>query len=291
MRALVLSGGGSRGQYHIGALQYLIGELGLSYQIYCGVSVGALITAHMAQYPAGQERAGALEAKRLFDSVRNKDIYKKWKPFGVLHGMPWPFGWHKSSFYNSAPLEAWVDEHIDGKLIRSSGKHLRFGAVDFHSGEFKMFTEEDVPLERAVMASAAFPGMFAPVQMMGKQWIDGGVRTVTPIKAAIDAGAKRIDIIMCNPESVATGEGQNPSGFGVLGRAIEIMHDQVIDDDLEKALLYNELCEHRREVERIQFKVVRPYSQLNGSSLEFDPKEAAVMQARGYKDAKAIIKE
>jgi len=50
MRALVLSGGGSKGGFQFSALNYIIKELGVRYDILCGISVGALNCAHLSMY-------------------------------------------------------------------------------------------------------------------------------------------------------------------------------------------------------------------------------------------------
>lgn len=56
MRALVLSGGAVHGAYQMGAIKYLVEDLGLEYDFFAGVSVGALNSAYMSLYPKGQEK-------------------------------------------------------------------------------------------------------------------------------------------------------------------------------------------------------------------------------------------
>ena len=68
---------------------------------------------------------------------------------------------------------------------------LRVTAVDAESGELRVFdAKSDVPLERAVAASCCVPGIFAPVSIEGRRYVDGGVaRAPTPIsrsRAALD---------------------------------------------------------------------------------------------------------
>ncbi len=56
MRALVLSGGGAKGAYEVGALKYLLLDKETQYDIICGVSVGALNASFLSMYPLGQEK-------------------------------------------------------------------------------------------------------------------------------------------------------------------------------------------------------------------------------------------
>src|ERR1700693_308620 len=55
-RALVLSGGGSKGAFEVGVLQRLMGDEQLDYDLLCGTSVGAINAAYLAQTPLGQPR-------------------------------------------------------------------------------------------------------------------------------------------------------------------------------------------------------------------------------------------
>jgi len=289
MRALVLSGGGSKGQFQVGALKHLLYDLGEQYDLLCGVSVGALVASFLAQYPLGQEKQAYKDLEELFSGVENKDIWKRWFPFGKLHGLPldfWPFSkMKKSSFVNSKPLQELVGSKLNIKRIKKSGRQLIVGAVNLKTGEYNTFDQEHRPLSKAVLASSSFPAFFLPVLIQNDLWTDGGIRTVTPIKAAIDNGATEIDIIMCSPENVQQNFKRSPSAFDVAIRSIDIMMDQVIDDDLDKALLNNQI----EGKKKIKFKVIRPDFQLNEDSLNFNPKEAKKLQHLGYMKAVEVI--
>ena len=74
-------------------------------------------------------------------------------------------------------------------------------AVDIDSGEAVAFGERGhrptCPVSKAVQASIALPGLYRPVRIEGRDYVDGGVRKTAHINLAIQAGA---DLVICiNP--------------------------------------------------------------------------------------------
>lgn len=93
MRALVLSGGGAKGAYQCGALQYILGDLEVKYDALCGVSVGAINVAFLAMYKHGEEKRSATTLKNMWSSLDSSKIYKRHFPFGRWHAI-----WKKKLF-------------------------------------------------------------------------------------------------------------------------------------------------------------------------------------------------
>jgi len=290
MRALVLSGGGSKGQYHVGALRALLCDAERHYEIIAGVSVGALVAAHLAQYRATDGVRAYDALARLFTPLRNADIYHAWRPFGLLTALWQP------SLFDASPLRKLISTHLDPEKVRASGCKLRIGATSLATGAYRVFTEQDEDLLLdAVYASAAYPVAFAPARINAQWWSDGGVRSVTPIKAAIDAGATHIDIVMCSPERSEAGHFfmGRPTTAETAVRVVDLMSDQITADDLEKARLWNRVLavDKSSGLRHIPFTVVRPAEAINRNSLHFDPAEARAAQELGYADACAALKE
>ena len=84
-RALVLSGGGVHGAFEAGAIDYLINNLKLDFQIFFGASVGALNAAILSQSNHHQELCQQAKLlKQLWLEIKNNhDIYQT-NPLGVL---------------------------------------------------------------------------------------------------------------------------------------------------------------------------------------------------------------
>lgn len=277
-RALVISGGGQLANYSVGAIKHLLRDLRLGYDIYTGVSAGAIIASFLAQYPAGQEDVAAEKLAELFSNQGNKDIKKHWLPLFFLHGF-----W-KGGFYNTKPLRKNLAKYIDPEAVADSGKELIIGGTCLDSGVYEHLPTDPESLIKSVLASAAFPGAFAPVEINGKHYIDGGVRNNAPLKDAIDAGATHIDVVMISPESNERATPEK-NALKVAVRAIDILTDEILANDVKLAMLYNKLGATRGDKRFVHIRVVRPSVPLPGSALDFDKDVAAELQEIGYKDA------
>lgn len=284
MRALVLSGGGSKGQFHVGWAKRRIGELEIKYDVLCGVSVGALVVGSLAQFPHGQEKEAAAALVDLFSAVQTKNIWKHWWLFHEAAGL-----W-KPAMRNSTPLQELVRTKLDMEKVKASGRKLRVGAVNLSAGEYKIFDESCSDLAGALLASSSFPGFFLPVRMGGQWWTDGGVQAVTPIKAAIDAGATDIDVVVTEPKEALPEFDKDPETSDVLLRSLELMCHRLTWVDIEYARLVNELVAKGAAPGKrvVNITVSAPDEPLNDDSLTFDPKEATHIQLLGYKAAQAL---
>lgn len=286
MRALVLSGGANKGAYQAGMLYHLLHDLELHYDIICGVSVGALNGAFLATYYKGQERKAADGLRQLWLGLRRRYVYKKW-PLGIVQA-----AW-KASLYNSKPLRTLIRCHIDPELIRHSGKHLRVGATCLDTGEYHVFHQGYPHLLTAVMASCAFPGAFEPVELEGKRWIDGGVRDITPVQAAIDAGATRIDALVTSPSQSIQVHDAHPRSYEVAFRAMEVMSDEVLANDLRIASRINQLVALGKDDKhkRVRLNVLRPDNGLVESLFDFSRDTCRGLWNSGYADAMHYVRE
>ena len=279
-RGIAFSGGGSRGQFHVGVARKLIAECKTSYDVYAGVSVGALVAACLAQYKTGDEAQAVERLEAIFSPVQSKDIWRDWFPFGKLS--LW-----KQSFLNSEPLEKLVRRELDIEKVRASGKELRVGAVSINKLTNETFSQSHPDIVTAVIASAAMPAFFKPVNFAGQWWTDGGIRETTPIKACLDAGCDEIDVVICQPEPRDI-EGK-PSLMQIIGRAVESMSDEIVWRDYKMAVMYNRLSAFDRSRKYIKLRLFSPVSTLNEDALKFDPGEAKALQQEGYQVATALL--
>jgi len=281
MKALVLSGGGAKGAYQVGVLRHLLADLHEQYEVVCGVSVGALNASFLAQYPIGNEVASYNDIRELWESLSTRSIYKKWNIFGEL------MAFFKKSVYNSEPLQHLVRSRLDVEAVRNSGKKLRVGAVELESGLYRSFAEDYSLLTEAILASASYPAMLCPIRLEGKLWTDGGVRNITPLREAIELGASDIHVVQCAPKDAMYAEKKIKNALTVAERAIDIMSDEIVDNDLRMTQLINEVIvihKHFGKKRLINVKVIRPKEVL-GDSLDFDQDALRPMFEKGYKDA------
>lgn len=285
-KALVLSGGGSKGAYQAGALKHIVGNCETKYDILCGVSVGAINSAMLGMFKIGEEKEASNYMESIWLDVRTNKIYKRWCPFGRLHAL-----W-KPSLYNSKPLQEWIRSVLNVKKIQESDKEIRVGAVSLTTGEYKLFSEKYPDFAGAIIASSSFPGALLPIELDGELWSDGGVKEITPLQAAIDLGAEEIDVIMCSPAINPASFNKDPNAIDVLKRTVDLMSDEIIENDISKALMYNKLCECGKGSGKkvLKINVIRPEFILTDDSLDFSPNKIKYMMNIGYNDAKAKFK-
>jgi predicted acylesterase/phospholipase RssA len=96
-------------------------------------------------------------------------------------------------------------------------------AVDLDNGETVTFGGEgwdDVPISRAVQASAALPGLYPPVEVRGRQFVDGALRRTMHASVLLDRG---IDLLIGVNPLVPFDSGHTPAGTrepGMRGRGL-----------------------------------------------------------------------
>ena len=197
---LVLSGGGAKGIYHIGAWRALQ-ELGIQVEAFIGNSIGAIVAAFLAE---GKIR----ELEDIGDNI-GIDFIMKLPPELIEKG-ELKVGWEKlpafRNFYRSviqnkgidaSPLRDLIYNNLDEEGIRNSGNDL--GVVTFNISDMKPVRtfldemEEGTVLD-FLLASAAVPGL-KQTEIKGKKFIDGGVWDNLPYDMARNRGYRNVIII------------------------------------------------------------------------------------------------
>ncbi|MFQ5526234.1 MAG: patatin-like phospholipase family protein [Thermoanaerobaculia bacterium] len=233
---LALAGGGPEGAiYQIGALRALDEVLdGLDFNdlhAYVGVSAGSFLAANLAnrlttgqmcraivkqepgEHPFSSNKflrpavlelvgRGASLPRLLWEAVSDYLLDPEDKSlFDSLTrlGRALPVG-----VFDSRPIRRYLEQiySIKGRTddFRKLDKQLFVVAVDLDSGEAVRFGEpgyDHVPISRAVQASASLPGLYPPVEIDGRHYVDGVLKKTLHGSAALDAGA---ELLICiNP--------------------------------------------------------------------------------------------
>jgi NTE family protein len=286
MRALVISGGGSRGQYHVGALKYLYLDKGYQHQILCGNSVGALIAAFIAQYPYGKEADAINTLANLFLHIRTENVKKPWRPFGLFTGFR-----SKKSLWNSHPLQELISTHIDVHKIQSTGRAVRVGMTRISPRDrsnYEVATENHPELIQAIQASAALVPFFEPVRVDQDWAIDGGVQQITPIRSAIDAGATVIDVLMCYPPMLKFPATREMSVLNLGFFTFDLLLHNLAWTDVRRTQFINRMVTDYNiaDKRRVELNLIYPSKDLGVNALEFNYVDALRLQNQGYVDAR-----
>jgi NTE family protein len=197
---LALGGGFARGIVHIGVLKVLEQE-GVPVACVAGTSVGALIG---AAYCSGVSPA---ELEQIAARVRFRDLAR------------WTLS--RYGFATNLRMINFLSKILKVQTFEELQVPLAVTATDFASGEGVIFRSG--PLNDAVRASCAYPGVFLPVKVNGRLLIDGMLAHSLPTKPARDMGADRVLAISLRSRWKNT-EGPRHI-FDVIGQCFSIAQD------------------------------------------------------------------
>ena len=163
---VALGGGSARGYAHIGALRSLERH-GLAPDVVVGTSFGALVG---ALYAAGLPTEAI---STLANNMRRRDL------LGVAD-----FGFHKAALFGGDRLEAYFDTLLESRNFADLALEFAVVTTDVDTGECVLLRRGS--LAKALRASVALPGIFAPVEIGGRRLVDGGLGSPVPL-ATLDA--------------------------------------------------------------------------------------------------------
>jgi len=281
--ALVLGGGGMTGAvYEIGALRALdllaVNRNANEFDIYVGTSAGAFVAALAANGVTPEEmmrvvnghktssfqdislgtmlrpnlleyaRTGALLPLRLGRLAR--DLAPRWRQISVMDLLLGLSEDLPSGIYSGAGLERYLKKVLSDPErtddIRALGCELYLTATDLDSCERIVFGEEgwdDVPISRAVRASAALPMVFKPVKVRDRELVDGGIISTTNVDIAVAAGATMIVVINPVVPLIIDPEADQPNGLGERASHVSDMGIAQIGYQTFKLMAYQRLHE------------------------------------------------
>lgn len=203
---LALGGGAARGFAHVGVIQVLE-EAGIRPQFVVGTSAGSLVA---ALYASGMQAA---ELKKTAISMQEAAITDWLLPIfnrGALKG---------------DALAQYVNQQVQSRSIENMSLPLGIVATDLRTGEAVVFRRGNTGT--AVRASSAVPGVFLPVKIGDREYVDGGLVAPVPVQQARQMGANFVIAvdISSDPQSGDTGDVFKIllQTFTIMGRSINAL--------------------------------------------------------------------
>jgi NTE family protein len=198
-------------------------ERGLRPDLVVGTSVGAINAAFAASRPPTV--AAAEELATLWRRVNRGDVF----PVNPLIAGLGLLGVRAHAVPNS-PLRRLLSGHCGVENLEDAAVALHVVAADLLTGEEVLLS--DGPAVEALLASAAIPGIFAPVERDGRLLVDGGIVNNAPISHAVELGADRVIVLPAiGPRRLS----QAPRG--VMGAALAGISRAIgrrFDEDVER---------------------------------------------------------
>jgi NTE family protein len=210
--AFVLSGGGNRGVAQVGMLRALL-DRGITPDVVIGTSAGALNGAALATSPT-LEKVDRLES--VWVGLRGEQIF----PGGVLK-RAWNVLRRDDHLSDNTGLAAVVKEAGAAADFADLAVPLRVVTTDLDTGDEILVVAG--PTMPPLLASAAIPGIFPPVELYGHRLVDGAVVNLVPISHALAGPTERIYVL---DASDPIGDRPIRSPLDVAIRSFAISRDQ-----------------------------------------------------------------
>jgi len=312
--ALTLFGGGARAAYQVGVLRGLArAHPDLAPSILTGISAGAINAAHLGNSEATFEEA-AEHLQALWRGIDVNSVFET-RGLALLHraaciGMRLATGWAPTlqpldGMVDSTPLRRFLERSFGGQGLPGIQANLDSGrlkaialiALRYSTGQTVSFTAGrefrnwERPLRHSVrtnlrvnhiLASAALPLFFAPVEVDGEWYGDGGVRLTAPLAPAVHLGADRVLAISTRfrPSQAEAREPRfkgPPRAAQILGNLMSATFLDVLDQDAMHLERINGLVEklppeQRSHLRPIKCLVIRPSRDIASLANEFEPR-------------------
>jgi len=217
---LALGGGAARGFAHVGVIQVLE-EAGIRPALVTGTSAGSLVA---ALYASGKNGAQLQHIAENMEEATIADWTLQVLSRGALRG---------------EALAKYVNVQVGQKQIEALPMPLGIVATDLNSGNDIVFQRGDTGT--AVRASSAVPAVFQPVKIGSREYVDGGLVSPVPVRAAKKMGAELIIAVdISSPPEAASASGTLEillQTFTIMGKSINSLELQGADVVIRPQLL------------------------------------------------------
>lgn len=289
MKALVISGGGSKGAYAGGVAQYLMEVEGRDYDMFLGTSTGSLLVPHLA----------ANKIDKIYDvftNVKQSNIFsvnpfvtrkkgnREYVSVDFLNTF-WQFARKRRTFGESKALRRYIRKHFtedEYNVIRQTKEDVVVTVSNLSKNRIEYKSIKDFSYDEFcdwIWISCNYIPFMSLVRKNDFEYADGALGCVIPIREAILRGATEIDAIVLESESMEYNKvlGKNP--FSLMINLFGHLLDQIERNDITIGKL-------AAKNKNVRLNLYYTPSKLTENSLIFNKKLMASWWEQGYYYAK-----
>ena len=289
MRALVISGGGSKGAFAGGVAQYLMQEAGHKYDIFIGTSTGSLLISHLA--------LGKIDKiKEIYSSVNQDSIFSNCpftikKKYGVdiISMNHWNILKNlmrgKKTFGESENLRELIYESItpeEFKELKSGPINVVVTVSNLSLNQVEYKSINDCTYEEFcdwIWISSNYTPFMSLVRKEGCEYADGGLGSLVPIEEAIERGATEVDVIVLRTEVSYYNRMPSRNPFELLTNMMAFILDRIENNNIRIGKL---VATQNNAIINLYYTP----TVLTTNSLIFDKEKMTLWWKKGYLYAK-----
>ena len=237
MRALVISGGGSKGAFAGGVAQYLLEEKKKEYDLFIGTSTGSLMISHLAL-------GKIAELKKIYSNVNQRSIFSNC-PFKVkkVNGFKTVSINHfntlkniikgRKTFGESHHLKKLIDKNITDNFlqeIKDSEKNVLITVSNLTLNQIEYKSIKDNSYEdfrQWIWASCNYVPFMSLLIKNHFEYADGGFASLIPIEEAIKQGATEVDAIILQTEVTQLNRMPSKNPFSLILNLFDFMQENI----------------------------------------------------------------
>lgn len=264
---LVLEGGGMKGIYTAGVLDYFL-EKGIDFSSIYGVSAGSC---HMVSFLSKQKGRGRDVMLDYLGDKHYMGIYSLFTTGDIF-----------AADLNYYVVPTYLNP-LDYKVIKEYPGKAYAVVTNIETGEAEYLQVTDLELQTDyIRASSSLPLVSKNVKINGHYYLDGGIADSIPIKKSIADGNSKNIVVMTKPVGYVRQPEKTMKALKLKYRK----YPKVPELMGNRHIAYNELVKYiEEEAEAGNLFLIRPHEDFDISRLEKDKDKLNALYEEGYKEA------
>ena len=242
MRALVISGGGSKGAFAGGVAEFLIQESGKKYDLFVGTSTGSLLISHLA--------LGKLDKiKEIYSNVNQKTIFNNCpfvvtKKYGIdeISINHWNvlknFVAGKKTFGESENFRKMIKRNVtleEFNELKNGAKDVVITVSNLSLNQVEYKSINECTYDEFcdwIWISANYVPFMSLARVNGCEYADGGLGSIVPIEEAIRRGATEVDVVVLHTEVNYMNRMPSRNPFELLTTMLSFILDRIENQNI-----------------------------------------------------------